>query len=111
MSFSIKQNDAYHVGTDHNMDFTVTTDGTTAVNITGATPINWDIRVHPLSATSTLAKTGAVTTGASGIFRVTILAADGPAIGLYAMQVDMTLSSEETVVAEGSFEVKPKNTV
>ncbi len=31
MSFSVEQNDAYHVGTDHNMDFTVTTDGTTAV--------------------------------------------------------------------------------
>ena len=108
MAFSIEQNDVYHAGTDHKMDFTVTSDGTTAVDITGATPINWEIRVHALSAIQTLGKTAAITDALNGVFRVTLAAADSIATRVYAMQAEMTLSSEKSVVAQGSFHVKPR---
>lgn len=107
MAFDIAQNDAYHVGTDHPMDFTVTSDGTTAVNINGATPIPWALRKHPYNPSDILTKTGIVTgDGSTGIFRVSLAAADSPGVGVYYMQAAITLSSQKSVVAQGSFEVK-----
>lgn len=106
MAFSIAQNDAYHVGTDHDMDFTVTSDGTTAVDISGATPIPWALRTHPYNPTSTLTKTGTVTDGPNGILRVSLAAADTPGVGVYYMQAALTLSGKKSVVAQGNFEVK-----
>ncbi len=108
MAFSVEQNDVYHVGTDHVMDFTVTSDGTTPVDITAATPINWELRTHALSLTQILAKTGTVTDGPGGVFRITLAPADSIATRVYAMQVEMTLSSEKSIVAEGSFHAKPR---
>lgn len=110
MAFSVEQNDAYHVGADHDMDFTVKDAAGAAVDITGASPINWEIRSHELSAATVLAKTGSVTDGLNGIFRVSLAAGDSPAVRVYRMQADMTLSSKKTVAAQGSFEVKTKIT-
>lgn len=106
MAFSVAQNDAYHAGTDHTMDFTLSGSG----DITGATPINWEIRKHVLNPATVLAKTGTVEDGPNRVIRVQLSSSDAPAAGVYAMQVDMTLSSEESVVAQGSFEVKTKIT-
>ena len=106
MAFSVAQNDAYHRGTDHAMDFTVSGSG----DITGATPINWEIRKHVLNPDTVLAKTGTVQDGPNRVIRVVLAASDVPAAWVYAMQVDMTLSGEKSIIAQGSFEVKSKIT-
>lgn len=108
MAFSVEQNDAYHAGTDHDMDFTVKDSAGVAVDVTTATNIKWEIRAHDLSAVAVATKTGTVTDGPNGVIRVSLASSDSIAARVYRMQMSFTLSSKTTVVAQGSLEVKPK---
>ncbi len=107
-------NQHFHLdqGEDRTLTFTVTTDGTTAVDITGHT-LSWELYTHPMAASSTLTVAGVITDATNGVCTVTLADTDTDSIEprVYWHELKTTDSSgAETVVSRGNVTLKPTQT-
>ena len=97
-------------GATFSKNFTVTTDGSTAYDISGLT-LQAQMRKSYDSSSVTATFTASVVTGASGIYKLVLTepTTQGISAGRYVYDVEITKTStgEITRIIEGQLEVRP----
>jgi hypothetical protein len=109
---AVNQHFHLDVGEDRTISFTVTSDGTTAINITAYT-IAWKLYTHPMASSAALTVAGVITDAANGVCTVTVADTDTDSLEprVYWHQLKVTDgSANESVVSRGNVTLKPAKT-